>query len=205
LYANTPNSFDRTASTLKGKSYYKDFVEASSAFVDSPDGVNSITKLTILQAMKDGDFAPENLESNFNTLMGDVQLVGKVLVPRDIPEGVAGERLDNVKDSEFLYRVLKSKDVGFGGKILSIGTPDGIDAISRFADEVESGDIDVSIIKGDVVFTKAGRLLRVDSGDLLRIPFDKFNPIEKSVDKEIFMKNPHYMNYEILDYMRNYE
>jgi hypothetical protein len=45
LYANTPNSFDRTASTLKGKSYYKDFVEASSAFVDSPDGVNSITKL----------------------------------------------------------------------------------------------------------------------------------------------------------------
>jgi hypothetical protein len=47
-----PNSFDRTASTLKGKSYYKDFVEASSANIDAPDEVNSISKLTILQAMR---------------------------------------------------------------------------------------------------------------------------------------------------------
>jgi hypothetical protein len=63
--------------------------------------------------------------------------------------------------------------------------------------------VDFNVSKGDVVFTKGGKLVRDDAGNLLRIPFDKFNPIEKSVDKEIFMKNPHYMNYEILDFMRN--
>jgi hypothetical protein len=202
LYANTPNSFDRTASTLKGKSYYKDFVEASSANIDAPDEVNSISKLTILQAMRDGDFSPENLESNFNTLMGDAQVVDKVIVPRNIPENLAKERLDNIKDSEFLYRVLNSKDVGFKGRIISIGAPDGIDVISRFADEVESGDIEISTKQGDVVFTKDGKLVRDDSGNLIRLPFDKFNPIEKSADKELFMKNPHYMNYEVLDALR---
>jgi hypothetical protein len=205
LYANTSNSFDRTASVLKGKSYYTNFVEASSIITDSTDTVNSISKLTILQAMRDGDFTPESMESTFNTLMGDVQVVDKVIVPRNIPENDAKERLQNVKDSDFLYRVLKSKDVGFGGKIISIGAPEGIDVISRFAEDVESGDIDFNVSKGDVVFTKGGKLVRDDSGNLLRIPFDKFNPIEKSADKEIFMKNPHYMNYEILDFMRNYE
>jgi hypothetical protein len=47
--------------------------------------------------------------------------------------------------------------------------------------------------------------VRDDAGNLLRLPFDKFNPIEKSVDKkdkELFMKNPHYMNYEVLDALR---
>jgi hypothetical protein len=44
LYANTPNSFDRTASILKGKSYYTDFIEASYIKTDAPDEVNSITK-----------------------------------------------------------------------------------------------------------------------------------------------------------------
>jgi hypothetical protein len=34
LYANTPNSFDRTASTLKGKSYYKDYMSSISALVN---------------------------------------------------------------------------------------------------------------------------------------------------------------------------
>jgi hypothetical protein len=51
--------------------------------------------------MRDGDFSPENLESNFNTLMGDAQVVDKVIVPRNIPENLAKERLDNIKDSEF--------------------------------------------------------------------------------------------------------
>jgi hypothetical protein len=63
--------------------------------------------------MRDGDFSVENLESNFNTLMGDAQVVDKVIVSRDIPESLAKERLTNVKDSEFLYRVLKSKDTDF--------------------------------------------------------------------------------------------
>jgi hypothetical protein len=58
--------------------------------------------------MRDGDFSPENLESNFNTLMGDAQVVDKVIVPRNIPENLAKERLDNIKDSEFLYRLLRS-------------------------------------------------------------------------------------------------
>jgi hypothetical protein len=49
--------------------------------------------------------------------------------------------------------VLKSKDVGFGGKIISIGAPEGINVISRFAEDVESGDIDFNVSKGDVVFT----------------------------------------------------
>jgi hypothetical protein len=35
--------------------------------------------LTILQAMRDGDFSVENLERNFNTLMGDAQVVDKVI------------------------------------------------------------------------------------------------------------------------------
>jgi hypothetical protein len=39
-----------------------------------------------------------------------------------------------------------------------------------------------------VVFTKGGKLVRDDAGNLLRIPFDMFNPIEKSADKEIFMR-----------------
>jgi hypothetical protein len=52
--------------------------------------------------------------------MGDVQVVDKVIVPRNIPESDAKERLQNVKDSDFLYRVLKSKDVGFGGKIIPL-------------------------------------------------------------------------------------
>jgi hypothetical protein len=43
--------------------------------------------------------------------------------------------------------------------------------------------------QGDVVFTKDGKLVRDDSGNLIRLPFDKFNPIEKSDDKELFMKN----------------
>jgi hypothetical protein len=202
LYANTPNSFDRTASILKGKRYYTDFIEASYIKTDAPDEVNSITKLTILQAMRDGDFSPENLESNFNTLMGDAQVVDKVIVPRDIPESLAKERLTNVKDSDFLYRVLKSKDIDFKGRIISIGAPDGIDVISRFAEEVESGDIEIAVEQGAVVFVKGGMFVRDDSGNLLRIPFDKFNPIEKSVDKELFMKNPHYMNYEVLDALR---
>jgi hypothetical protein len=202
LYANTPNSFDRTASILKGKSYYTDFIEASYIKTDAPDEVNSITKLTILQAMRDGDFSVENLERNFNTLMGDAQVVDKVIVPRDIPESLAKERLNNVKDSDFLYRVLKSKDIDFKGRIISIGAPDGIDVISRFSEEVESGDIEIAVEQGDVVFVKGGMFVRDDSGNLLRLPFDKFNPIEKSVDKELFMKNPHYMNYEVLDALR---
>jgi hypothetical protein len=42
--------------------------------------------------MRDGDFSVENLERNFNTLMGDAQVVDKVIVPRDIPESLAKER-----------------------------------------------------------------------------------------------------------------
>jgi hypothetical protein len=57
--------------------------------------------------------------NRYITNIGDVQVVDKVIVPRNIPEGDAKERLQNVKDSDFLYRVLKSKDVGFGGKIIS--------------------------------------------------------------------------------------
>jgi hypothetical protein len=47
-------------------------------------------------------------------------LLYKVIVPRDIPESLAKERLSNVKDSDFLYRVLKSKDTDFKGRIISI-------------------------------------------------------------------------------------
>jgi hypothetical protein len=63
-----------------------------------------ITNVTY--CLRDGDFSVENLERNFNTLMGDAQVVDKVIVPRDIPESLAKERLTNVKDSDFLYRVL---------------------------------------------------------------------------------------------------
>jgi hypothetical protein len=58
--------------TLSSLSFAR-LIEASYIKTDAPDEVNSITKLTILQAMRDGDFSPENLESNFNTLMGDAQ------------------------------------------------------------------------------------------------------------------------------------
>jgi hypothetical protein len=57
--------------------------------------------------------------------MGDAQVVDKVIVSRDIPESLAKERLTNVKDSEFLYRVLKSKDTDFRGRVISIGAPEG--------------------------------------------------------------------------------
>jgi hypothetical protein len=32
--------------------------------------------------------------------------------------------------------------------------PDEIDTVSRFSDEVESGDIQINVEKGDVIFTK---------------------------------------------------
>jgi hypothetical protein len=63
LYSNTSHSFDRTSGVLKSKGFYKDFIEAASANVDMVDEVNSISKLTVLQAMRDGDFSPENLQS----------------------------------------------------------------------------------------------------------------------------------------------
>jgi hypothetical protein len=68
------SSFDRTSGVLKSKGFYKDFIEASSANVDTVDEVNSISKLTVLQAMRDGDFSPENLENVFNTMLGDAQV-----------------------------------------------------------------------------------------------------------------------------------
>jgi hypothetical protein len=34
--------------------------------------------------------------------------------------------------------------------------PDEIDTVSRFSDEVESGDIQINVEKGDVIFTKNG-------------------------------------------------
>jgi hypothetical protein len=37
LYANTPNSFDRTASILKGMGYYTDFIKASYIKTDAPE------------------------------------------------------------------------------------------------------------------------------------------------------------------------
>jgi hypothetical protein len=36
--------------------------------------------------MRDGDFSPENLETVFNTMLGDAQVVGSVIVPRNIPD-----------------------------------------------------------------------------------------------------------------------
>ena len=184
LYSNTSHSFDRTSGVLKSKGFYKDFIEAASANVDMVDEVNSISKLTVLQAMRDGDFSPENLETVFNTMLGDAQVVGGVIVPRNIPEGVAKDRLGNVRDSDFLYKVLKSKDIGFKGEVLSTGIPDEIDVVSRFSDEVESKDIQISVNQGDVVFTKNGKWMRDDSGELLRIPFDKFDDLEQKERKQ---------------------
>jgi hypothetical protein len=65
-------------------------------------------------------------------MLGDAQVVGGVIVPRNIPEGVAKDRLGNVRDSDFLYKVLKSKDIEFKGEILSTGIPDEIDVVSSF-------------------------------------------------------------------------
>jgi hypothetical protein len=146
--------------------------------------------------MRDGDFSPENLETVFNTMLGDAQVVGSVIVPRNIPEGVAKDRLGNVRDSDFLYKLLKSKDIGvrpedigfkdigFKGGILSTEMPDEIDTVSRFSDEVESGDIQINVEKGDVIFTKNGKWVRDDSGELLRIPFDKFDDLEQKERKQ---------------------
>jgi hypothetical protein len=89
LYLNTSHSFDRTSGVLKSKGFYKDFIEAASTNIDAMDEVNSISKLTVLQAMRDGDFSPENLETVFNTMLGDAQVVDSVIVPRSIPEDVA--------------------------------------------------------------------------------------------------------------------
>jgi hypothetical protein len=91
-------------------------------------------------------------------MLGDAQVVDSVIVPRSIPEDVAQDRLDNIRDSDFLYKILKSKDIGvrsedigFKGGVLSTGMPDEIDTVSRFSDEVESGDIQINVEKGDVV------------------------------------------------------
>jgi hypothetical protein len=53
-------------------------------------------------------------------------VVDSVIVPRSIPEDVAQDRLDNIRDSDFLYKILKSKDIGvrsedigFKGGVLS--------------------------------------------------------------------------------------
>jgi hypothetical protein len=54
----------RTSGVLKSKGFYKDFIEAASTNIDAMDEVNSISKLTVLQAMRDGDFSPENLENS---------------------------------------------------------------------------------------------------------------------------------------------
>jgi hypothetical protein len=111
--------------------------------------------------MRDGDFTPESMESTFNTLMGDVQVVDKVIVPRNIPEN-------------------------------------DLKSISPLS--TSSANLDITSMPSgapiDIILPPNPTSLE---------PFDKFNPIEKSADKEIFMKNPHYMNYEILDFMRNYE
>ena len=211
LYSNTSHSFDRTSGVLKSKGFYKDFIEAASANVDMVDEVNSISKLTVLQAMRDGDFSPENLETVFNTMLGDAQVVDSVIVPRSIPEDVAQDRLDNIRDSDFLYKTLKSKDIGvesedigFKGGVLSTDIPDEIDTVSRFSDEVESGDIQINVEKGDVVFTKNGKWFKDDLGGLLRIPFDRFTTVEDkgAVDKEMFIMDPHYRNFKILDFLR---
>jgi hypothetical protein len=53
--------------------------------------------------------------------------------------------------------------------------------VSRFSDEVESGDIQINVEKGDVIFTKNGKWVRDDSGELLRIPFGKFDDLEQSL------------------------
>jgi hypothetical protein len=44
-----------------------------------------------------------------------------------------------------------------------VKNPDGIDVISRFAEEVESGDIEIAVEQGDVIFVKGGKLVRDDS------------------------------------------
>jgi hypothetical protein len=81
-------------------------------------------------AFRDGDFSPENLENVFNTMLGDAQVVDSVIVPRSIPEDVAQDRLDNIRDSDFLYKILKSKDIGcpqrlFYPRSLSVSTQAG--------------------------------------------------------------------------------
>jgi hypothetical protein len=71
--------------------------------------------------------------------------------------------------------------------------------VSRFSDEVESGDIQINVEKGDVVFTKDGKWFKDDLGGLLRIPFDRFTTVEDkgAVDKEMFIMDPHYRVYLI--------
>jgi hypothetical protein len=55
-------------------------------------------------------------------MLGDYHIVDKMMIPKVIPEEVAMDRIDNVKDAEFLTKTLKKVD-GFTGKSLLGGLP----------------------------------------------------------------------------------
>jgi hypothetical protein len=52
--------------------------------------------------------------------------------------------------------------------------------------------------------SKNGKWFKDDLGGLLRIPFDRFTTVEEkgAVDKEMFIMDPHYRNFKILDFLR---
>ena len=172
-YKGTDNSYDKTLKELRSKGFVKDFLDSMRYKDKGIDYVNSVTKLTILDALRTGDFDTGSYEKAFNSMLGDYHIVDKMMIPKVIPEEVAMDRIDNVKDAEFLTKTLKKVD-GFTGKSLLGGLPNEFkkDAIKGFADDVESGEIEPMMVNGNIVFTKDGKYIRGDEGYTLEIPFD---------------------------------
>jgi len=175
-YKGTDNSYDKTLKELRSKGFVKDFLDSMRYKDKGIDYVNSVTKLTILDALRTGDFDTGSYEKAFNSMLGDYHIVDKMMIPKVIPEEVAMDRIDNVKDAEFLTKTLKKVD-GFTGKSLLGGLPNEFknDAIKGFADDVESGEIEPMMINGNIVFTKDGKYIRDDEGYTLEIPFDNLD------------------------------
>jgi hypothetical protein len=172
-YKGTDNSYEKTLKELRSKGFVKDFLDSMRYKDKGIDYVNSVTKLTILDALRTGDFDTGSYEKAFNSMLGDYHIVDKMMIPKVIPEEVAMDRIDNVKDAEFLTKTLKKVD-GFTGKSLLGGLPNEFkkDAIKGFADDVESGEIEPMMVNGNIVFTKDGKYIRDDEGYTLEIPFD---------------------------------
>ncbi len=170
-YKGTDNNYEKTLKGLRAKGFVKDFLDSMRYTDKGIEYVNSVIKLTVLDSLSTGDF--DSYENSFNSMLGDYHIVEKMMISKVIPEEVVMDRIDNLKDSDFLKKTLKKVD-GFTGKSLLGGLPNEFknDAIDGFVDDVESGEIEPMMLNGGIVFTKDGKYIRDDEGYTLEIPFD---------------------------------
>jgi len=188
-YKGTDTNYEKTLKVLRGKGFVKDFLDSMRYKDKGIEYVNSVTKLTVLDILRTGNFDTGSYEKAFNSMLGDYHIVDKMMIPKVVPEEVAMDRIDNVKDGEFLTKTLKKVD-GFTGKSLLGGLPNEFksDAVQGFVDDVESGEIEPMMMNGNIVFTKDGKYIRDDEGYTLEIPFDNLDTPEIKIKPRGQMK-----------------